>query len=695
MRRLVVLVAISLLVVPVLNAQNEVDNMLGDILEQWADQYEEESVPDDVVEQLNELIDSPINLNDTSNSVLSVLPFLTDYHRQAIRAYIAQYGEMVSLSELYMLNGFDSTTIKLLMPFVTVAPVDNESPLTFKDVINHGHSNLRFGAKTVRPLSRGYNEEKYAGGPYRSYFRYSFKFHDRISFQFSGDIDAGEAFRFVSAANSGGGVGQYGFDYYSYHLMFNRFGIVKRAIVGKYNLHFGQGVTLWSGSAPWMSGNTPFRRFGQGIAPASAFCEYGYLRGAAVTLDIVPKRLETTLFFSNVNRDATLSARDTSLTDELFFQSFYSSGYHRTSTELAKRGMLGETLFGAHMQYNGNNLQVGMTAVDTRLESEIVPAEYVYNAFAFNGKDIFNYGVDVTYRYRRMSFFLETAISSRRSRLQSDLLPVAGVGGFHFHLNADNAFSAAFHYGSPTFQNLHSNVIGQSGSAQNEEGVMFFCRTRLPGFVEINAMADFFKFPSMRYRIYSPSIGADYRLRISKPIARNLMLLCQYRYRSSQRNSDAQLYAVEDIVRNQLQFSLDYDVASWRLVSKVVYSSFECSDHNALDGFLMSQDIVYRLATSRRPLSIGTRLALFDIEGYDARIYSYESDLMYEFSVPMFTGRGVRLYALCRWEPTSSFSVAAKYAVTFYPDKESIGSAYELIEGNCRHEFKVQMRLKF
>ena len=695
MRRIVIILTVFLMAFSAVEAQNDADNVVRDILELWADQNEDESVPDDVVEQLYDFLDNPLNINDTSSDGLMLLPFLSDFHRSAIRAYVAQNGEMLSLSELYLLNGFDSSMVRLMTPFVTVAPNKKNDRLSLKEIIEHGHSNLRFGAKTVQPTGRGYNEDIYAGSPFRMYFRYYFKYRDRITFQLSGDKDAGEAFRFVSAANSGSGVGQAGFDYYGYHLMFNDFGIVKRAIIGKYNLHFGQGVTLWSGSAPWMSGSMPLRRYGQGITPASAFCEYGYLRGAAVTLNIRPKKLEMTLFASDVDRDATLSSRDTLLRGEQLFQSLYMSGYHRTETEMAKKGMLGEKLFGSHIQYNGSNLQIGATAVETLLDSPLTPVDYVYNTFAFSGKDNMNVGVDITYRYRRLLLFSEVAASSHRSRNDSDLLPVAGVGGMQLHLNADNMLSAAVHYGSPTYQNLHSNIIGQSSQAQNEEGILCFFHTRLPGYVDVQTSVDLFRFPSMRYRIYSPSTGVDYRVKVTKPLAKGLSILGQYRYRSSQRNSDGQLYSVEDIARSQLQLSLDYDKLPWHLVSRVVYSLFNCQDHAPLSGFLMSQDATYHSSLAGHPFSIGGRLAIFDVSGYDARIYTSENDLMYEFSVPMFSGRGVRFYMLGRWEVSDNVSVALKYAVSFYPDNETVGSSYEVIEGNHRHEFKIQMRLKF
>ena len=86
---------------------------------------------------------------------------------------------------------------------------------------------------------------------------------------------------------------------------------------------------------------------------------------------------------------------------------------------------------------------------------------------------------------------------------------------------------------------------------------------------------------------------------------------------------------------------------------------------------------------------------MFDISDYDARLYAYESDLMYEYSVPLFNGRGVRSYLICRYEISSRLSFAVKYALSYYPEQESVGSGYDAIAGNKKQEVKVQLRWHF
>lgn len=275
-------------------------------------------------------------------------------------------------------------------------------------------------------------------------------------------------------------------------------------------------------------------------------------------------------------------------------------------------------------------------------------------------------------------------------------LPLAAVAGMQLHLDANNNFSVAYHYGSPTYHNLHANTLGQSASPQNEEGLLLFFQTRLPFWIVLQSSVDIFRYPWMRYRIYSPSTGVDYRLSLSKEVAAHTLLTCQYRYKSAERNSDGALYSVERTWKQQLNMSLDYRPdESLRLLSRVMYSWFACEEHAPQQGVLLYQDVTYRWLRVKRPFSLSARLALFDISSYDARIYMYESDLMYEFAVPMLMDRGVRCYLLYRQELTPDISVALKYSYSLYPEKESLSSGYNRVDANHKHEMKFQLRWRF
>ncbi|MCR5066083.1 MAG: hypothetical protein K6A67_10020 [Bacteroidales bacterium] len=675
-----------------IDAQNVDEQLWRNMIEEWAELNDSESVPDEIVEELQGFIDNPINLNDTSSTLLLELPFITELHRDIIKAYIAQNGQMVTMAELNFMNGFDSIQVKLLSLFAKVEHVEDKRFPSIRQILSDGHSNLRIGMKSNFPRSRGYEEEKYMGSPLREYFRYQFHYQNRIVFQFSGDKDAGESFRFAPQTESFKAP-YLGFDYYGYHLMVSDIGIVKSAIVGKYQLQFGQGATLWSGFAPWGGYDIPLRRYGQGIRPASAFCEYGFLRGAAATMCLIPKRLEATLFYSFVNRDCTM--KDSIVT------SIYNSGYHRSNTEMSKKWQLGEHLAGTHIQYRHSNLNIGTTFFGTFFSNEIHPTENIYNTFTFRGKQLFNAGIDATWRYRRTIFFGEIATSmegissSPEATKTQSPFPLATVAGFQTYFNSNNILSVAFHYGSESYHNFFANTIGQSSSPQNETGIINNFQTQLPFGIRLSASADIFRFPGMRYRLYAPSVGADYRIRLSKNITQHTQIVVQYQLRNAELNSDLQTYAIENTNRQRFSFHLDYNRDGWRLQSRVVFSQFYCMDHNPEHGFLMLQDISRTTKLLGNDITITARAAIFDVTDYNARIYISESDMIYEFSAPMLVNKGIRCYFIMRYDLLRDISIAFKYSISYYPDEESLGSGYDTTVGNLRQELKAQLRLRF
>jgi hypothetical protein len=108
-------------------------------------------------------------------------------------------------------------------------------------------------------------------------------------------------------------------------------------------------------------------------------------------------------------------------------------------------------------------------------------------------------------------------------------------------------------------------------------------------------------------------------------------------------------------------------------------------------GFLTYFDVGYQPANTR--LSLNTRLQYFETEGYDSRIYAYESDVLYSFSIPQFAGKGMRYYINANYDVTKNMQVWIRWAQTIYQNQDAISSGLDLIPGNKKTEVKVQVML--
>ena len=110
-------------------------------------------------------------------------------------------------------------------------------------------------------------------------------------------------------------------------------------------------------------------------------------------------------------------------------------------------------------------------------------------------------------------------------------------------------------------------------------------------------------------------------------------------------------------------------------------------------GYVIYQDISY--SSLSNPFSFSLRYALFDTDSYNSRIYAYENDVLYAFSIPAYSGRGTRFYLSTKYHISRGVDLWVRYAQTYYNDREEISSGKDLIEGRVKSEIKVQLRLKF
>ena len=239
MRRIILILCCLLL--PIIGqAQLSMSRSWRDYLEMLSEEGED-GVAEDLMDLYDAFSDNPVNLNDTVH-ILQEFPFINDIQRAFLRSYQMLYGELMSVEELYSINGFDSVTVELLRPLTRCGHHDTWTPLRLSDVLKYGRSNWVTGVGGTVEKARGYREDIYEGDNLRLMWRYTFKYKDRVQLQLSGDKDPGEAFF--------RGSQRQGFDFYGYSLMLNDVGrnayssvYLKRVIVGQYHAQFGQGLT--------------------------------------------------------------------------------------------------------------------------------------------------------------------------------------------------------------------------------------------------------------------------------------------------------------------------------------------------------------------------------------------------------------------------------------------------------------------
>ncbi len=595
---------------------------IEEAVESWMEEHDDSQAAAEMNDLLLQLQAQPINLNDTN--ALSILPFLSPFQQQALRNYILLHGQLLSHKELRFIPGFDSITIALLEQITITVPYEMSRNLRLRD----GHHSLVTAIGGTYPQADGYLNGKYEGDNMHALLCYTYNLHNRIQLRFTADKDPMEA---------------WGKDnYYGYHLMLSDIGRLERLIVGRYNLQFGQGLTLWTGLQPFnLIGSSPLR-FGTGVRPAAAFYEEGYQEGAAARIRI-NRRFHLSTFASYVN---------------------------------------GETLAGGHLDYRHGNLIIGVTTAFISLKDTLNTKDYVYNQQRFRGTHQFNNGIDITYQWRRMTFFGEAALRDNGS--------LAAISGIQLHADSRNRFGISYRHYSNNYNNLHAQGYA-IGSTQGEEGVTLDAETRLPLGITLLSSLDIHRFTGLRYATYSPTSGTWLRLQALRPWGTKITTTIRYTYRQKERNIpnlDTTLYLGEENLRQVLQGEVRYMTGPWILSARAALCSYESISGALQQGWLTS--IAARYNHGRLQATGG--IAYYDVDGYYARIYLSESNLQYAWSMPALYGRGLRGNLLLRYRLSRHFTLAGKTALNWLPGEESIGNGDSRTEGPVRLSWMVQLR---
>ncbi|OFY92321.1 MAG: hypothetical protein A2236_01785 [Bacteroidetes bacterium RIFOXYA2_FULL_33_7] len=148
-----------------------------------------------------------------------------------------------------------------------------------------------------------------------------------------------------------------------------------------------------------------------------------------------------------------------------------------------------------------------------------------------------------------------------------------------------------------------------------------------------------------------------------------------------------------DVDNFKLRYHISYDVSkNLSFKNRVEYAFYEKGAEKS-NGYLIYQDINYR--PNKIPMTLSFRYAIFDTESYDSKIYAYENDVLYAFSVPAHYSKGTRYYLTLKYSLTGRIDLWLRYARTTYDDKETLGSGLDEILGNHKSEVKAQIRIKF
>jgi hypothetical protein len=636
---------------------------------------------DSYIQQLEYFKRHPLNLNDVDANPLKELMFLTDLQIHNLISYRNLLGKLISIYELQAVPAWDIATIKKALPYVTIG----NAATVIEDLrrrLKNGDHGLLLRFSQIVEKANGFDRltpgTKYLGGRQRIFLRYRYRFKNLLQFGLSADKDAGEQFF--------KGSQHYGFDFYSFHFFARKIGKIQALALGDFTVNMGQGLIQWQNlgfkkSAEIMG----VKRQSAILRPYNSSGEFYFNRGAGITIQM--GRFEATAFAS-IRKLSANFVGDT-VNGEDFISSFLNSGYHRTQSEIDDKNNLRQLSFGGNITYREPRWHVGVSAVSYNFSFPVQKSSAPYNNYAINGKHWANFGIDYSYTYRNLHLFGEAAADKNFNK--------AFLTGLMISVDPKVDFSIVQRIIGPKYQAVYGNAFTENTYPTNEIGLILGISIRPFSRWKLDAYADYYKFPWLKYLVDAPSYGKDFLAQLTFAPNRQLEIYSRFRNEVKQVNQPNNITVTNYLVRipkqswrTQWNYEIDRSII---IRNRVELLWFGKKGANEECGFLSFFDFIYK--PRLKSYSGGIRLEYFETDGYNSRIYAYENDLFYSHSVPALFDKGYRYYINLSYDLKEYLSFWLRWGQTVYRDRGSIGSGLDEISGNQRSEIKLQALFLF
>jgi hypothetical protein len=650
-------------------------------LEAITEVNESETEDDSYLQLLRHYQRHPLNLNTATETDLKEFAFLSPLHIANFFSYRRLFGKLLSIYELQAIPLWELEVIQKILPFAAVGPalsVKEDFRLRFRE----GEHSMLARVSYVFEEAEGFRRRRdtsatsfYPGGRERVLVRYKYQYRSLLQYGITAEKDPGEQWL--------KGAQRKGFDFYSVHLFIRNAGIIKQLAIGDFTANMGQGLIQWQSLAFKKSvevANT--KRQAAILRPFNSTNEYFFNRGVGITLE--KKRFQITGYasFRKVTGNTANDAVDTVGS----FSSLMASGSHRTANEQAKKNAVHMNSYGVNMRYSDGNLQVGFNAVHVQFNRLFQRGEQPHNQFAFRGSVLTNLSVDWGYTWRNLHWYGEAANhNTHHHAIMSGLL-----------ISADPKVDLSFVYRDmqKSYQTIFGNSFTEGSLPTNEKGLFVGASVKPSAGWKIDVYMDFYRFPFLRFRTDAPSNGEDYLLQITHRPNKQIEIYTRFRHESKAVNvndeGELTTASVEPITRKnwrtQLQFKISQSVTVRHRLDATWY---DLGGPLESRGFLTFVDLLYK--PMLLPFSGNLRLQYFDSNDFNSRIYAYENDVLYGFSIPPFSDRGFRYYLNGNYELTKNISIWLRWAQFIYQNRTEVGSGLDAIPGNKRSELKLQV----
>lgn len=293
-------------------------------------------------------------------------------------------------------------------------------------------------------------------------------------------------------------------------------------------------------------------------------------------------------------------------------------------------------------------VKVGVTAVENISDNG--------NRETVNGKAVI--GVNARWNMGKVDLWGEVATS------QGATWGIAGIAGVRYTPVSDVNLLGIYRYYSADYDNIYANALCSWSHIRDEHGGYLGIEYNRLKDWQLSAFGDVWKtgFETMAQADFIPQ--KHYRMHT--------------RFRVK-RKDEKDTYS--------LRWNMVYTFGQWQMKTQADGNLVQAKGAWTY-GWSVLQDVEYRFADV--PIVLQLRAQAFDAHEWNNRVYIYENDVLYAYSIPFVYGLGGRFWLNARYKINDTFAVYLRVSETVYQR----AWAWEHNKKSTRTDVHVLLRVK-
>ena len=606
-------------------------------------------------EHLQTYLDKPFALNEADLDELIDFPWVGPAQALALIRYREQYGPLLHWNEWMRIPGATTIQVRQLQSLCRLTyPKALPHKRNWRDWWQAGQTTFAMRWKMEWPPKAGIQNGNYPGMPFHYYHRVRRHNPGHYSIGWIAEHDAGEP-RTTGLP----------FDFNTFHLhMQEQRGWLRSVTLGDFQVQHGQALLV----APAFSvfpgfGLDHLMRASSLVRPKTSANESRFFRGAALRLQHQQKKIigwiSATPFDGQISDDSlTISGENL-------------SGLHRTNSEQQRRHNAHRMSSGLLLTQKNGALRWGCGIVYHRDRSP--HAVHFPNHYAW--------ALNLRYRLPHGLLFGETGGHfSGRS--------ISWILGGMWALGNDMEWAWLHYHYSPHYNNPFAQPLA--------------IRSKWPGIQGYRTALTYAPNPSQKWQLQADqartagSVNPTWArwqigLQWSRQSSEWGEWRCRYTYRNTQEEQpDTRTgeWAYSLSRQNRVGIRWHYRVLKqWHFTLR-----WEWVGADSNTGQVIAWDAGWHSVD--RQWQVDIRWALADTRDYATRIYLYERQLPYTFSIPVYYDQTWRQYAQVRWKFSLKGDLYLRWGQWIRPHTRTWGSGNDEQTGPVRTQLSCLLRWK-